>query len=53
MEILIWRIGEFFTKSPNLIPPNMRARDYERNSAQRGRVWHIRNRQIKIRQKHF
>ena len=54
MRILIWRIGEFFTESPKLIPPNTRACDYvrhahARNSAQRGRVRHTRIRQIKIR----
>ena len=48
MGILIWRIGEFFTKSPKLILPNTRARVH--NIAQRGRVQRIR---IKIRQLHF
>jgi len=43
----------FFAKSPNLIPPNMQARNYARNSVQWGRVRHTRNRQIKIHQKHF
>ena len=57
MGILIWQIGEFFTKLPKLIPPNMQARAREcdtrncaHNSTQRGRMRRTRIRQIRIRQ---
>ena len=53
--ILIWQIGKFFTKSSNLIPPNMQARARERDvhncahdSVQQGHVQRTRIRQIKI-----
>ena len=45
-QILIWRIGESFTKSPKLIPPNTRNR--ARDSVQRGRMRRTCIRQIKI-----
>ena len=55
MGILIWQIGKFFTKSSNLIPPNMQARARERDvhncahdSVQQGHVQRTRIRQIKI-----
>ena len=48
--ILIWQIGEFFTKSPKLIPQNTRARAHTCNSAQRVRVRRTHIRQIKIHQ---